>query len=299
MGQDRGRPGEPQTPRVGQARGRRSAITAPGPLDGLEGMFARPASAIEGFGAPLGCGRVQRRDDKTRLIPRAHDCRLEHAAPRLGPGLGGIATLVIEAPAGRGRRPRGLRQAHAVLRPTLGCLHEGGGWAAQDGLAGQAKDTSGPAPRRDALQHCWGRAMTVTAAQDGRSRPGATQRRQQAYPEHGLFGPCGAGTWAPRGSHQRLRRACENAPRQGAMVPVVLCIKGERLLALRGIIGVGELKDHSGRRLSRAGAAGVHQGAGETIKVLAVHWRRKTRERGGTRPVLHRLQGPPLQTQCA
>jgi hypothetical protein len=43
----------------------------------------------------------------------------------------------------------------------------------------------------------------------------------------------------------------------------------------------------------------VHQGAGETIQVLAVHLLRKPRECGGTRQVVHGVQGTPRQAQFA
>lgn len=116
--------GEHQTRRMGQEGRRRGAITAEVHLDRLEGICAIPAGAIEVFVQPLGCGRVQGRDHKARMIPGAHDFRLEHDPPRLCPGLCRRDKLVIAATAGRRRLPRGLRQSPPLLMQTTRCLQE-------------------------------------------------------------------------------------------------------------------------------------------------------------------------------
>ena len=109
MVQGIGRTGEQQTCRIGQEGRRRGAITAQVYLDRLDGIFAIAASTIEVFVQHLGCGCVQRRDDKARIIPRAHDFRLEHDSPRLCPGLCRLEKVVIEATAGRRGVPMELR----------------------------------------------------------------------------------------------------------------------------------------------------------------------------------------------
>ena len=81
------------------------------------------------------------------------------------------------------------------------------------------------------------------------------------------------------------------------MVLIVLIIEGKLLLAMRGIIGVVEIEDNGRRGLGVAGDKVVHQGAGETIEVLAVHLVFQTREGGRTRQVLLRVQGAPLDPE--
>jgi hypothetical protein len=77
---------------------------------------------------------------------------------------------------------------------TTRFLQDRGGLAEQDGIAGETKHTIGPAPMRDHGHHLWGCTMTVTADQDVRVGPMATQVGQQAHQDHGIFGPCGAGS---------------------------------------------------------------------------------------------------------
>ena len=129
MVQGIGRPGKQQTHRMGQEGGRRGAIAAQVALDRLDGIFAIAPSALEVLVEHLGCGRVQRRDDKTRIIPRAHDFCLEHDPPRLCPGLCRIGALVREATAGRRRWAMALRQSHPGLMQTPRFLHDRGGLA--------------------------------------------------------------------------------------------------------------------------------------------------------------------------
>src|SRR5713101_8064191 len=81
------------------------------------------------------------------------------------------------------------------------------------------------------------------------------------------------------------------------MVLIVMIIECKLLLAMCGIIGVVYIEDNGGRRLGVAGDEVVHEGLCETIEVFAVHLMLQTREGGGTREIVLRLQGTPLHSQ--
>jgi hypothetical protein len=165
----------------------------------------------------------------------------------------------------------GLRQGHPVLMQTTRFLHEWGRLAEQDRIASQAKHKISPAPLRDHLHDFWGREMTVTTDQDVGMGPVATQIRQQAHQDHGIFGPGGAGPRPQIGGHQRLGSAFENEQWQVAMVPIVMVIKGKLLLPMRGIIGMVHIEHNSLRRLGVTRNKVVDQGPCETIEVFAVY----------------------------
>ena len=54
------------------------------------------------------------------------------------------------------------------------------------------------------------------------------------------------------------------------MVLVVIIIERKRLLAIRRIIGVVQIKDNSGRRCGVAGDEMIHKGASEPREILTV-----------------------------
>jgi hypothetical protein len=127
----------------------------------------------------------------------------------------------------------GLCQYPPLLMQTTRFLQDGGGLAEQDGIASEAKHKIGPAPMRDHVQHLWGRKMTVTTDEDVGVGPVATEIGQQTHQDHGIFGPCGAGTRPQVGGDERMGGAFENEQRQVAIVLIVMTIKGWILLDSR------------------------------------------------------------------
>jgi len=89
----------------------------------------------------------------------------------------------------------------------------------------------------------------------------------------------------------------ENEERQIAMVLIVMIIERELLLSIRRIIRVVHIQDNGGRGLSVAGDEVVHQGACESIEVLAVAVVLETREGRGAGSVVGRVQGTPLHPE--
>lgn len=76
-----------------------------------------------------------------------------------------------------------------------------------------------------------------------------------------------------------------------------MIIECKLLLAMRGIVGVVDIKDNGGGRLGVAGDAVVHPGACEPIEGFAVHLMRQPGKGGSTRKVVLGLQGTPLYPQ--
>ena len=57
----------------------------------------------------------------------------------------------------------GLRQRHPLLMQTTRFVEDRGGLPEQDGMASEPEDKSGPAPRRDDVDHLRSSAMPVSA----------------------------------------------------------------------------------------------------------------------------------------
>jgi hypothetical protein len=281
MVQGLGRTGEQQPRRMGQEGRRRGAIAAQVHLDRLDGIVASAASAIEVFVQHRGGGRVQRRHDKARIIPRAHDCRLEHDPPWVLPGLGRRGELVIEAATGGRRVAVGV--GYPLVMETTCRLEGGSGLPEQDGIVSKSKDTIRPAVGGDHVDDLGRRNMTIATDQNVGGRPMVAQIRQQSDPDHSIFGPRRARPWTQGGRDQGVGGPCENEERQIAMVLIVVIRAGKLLRAMCGSIGVVYIEDNGGGRLGVAGNEVVHQGLGETIDVCAVHLMLETGEGGGTR----------------
>ena len=85
MVEDIGRTREQQAHGVGEEGCRGRAVTLQITLHRLDIVFAIPAGAIEVFVQHLRWRGSKRGDDKARIIPRAHDFRLEYHPPGAGP----------------------------------------------------------------------------------------------------------------------------------------------------------------------------------------------------------------------
>ena len=81
------------------------------------------------------------------------------------------------------------------------------------------------------------------------------------------------------------------------MALIVMIIERELLLSIRRIIRVVQIQDNGGRGLSVAGDEVVHQGACESIEVLAVDVVLETREGRGAGSVVGRVPGTPLHPE--
>src|SRR5256885_1642187 len=101
-------------------------------------------------------------------------------------------------------------------------LEGGSGLPEQDGIASKAKDNICPAARGDHVDDLWGGKMTIATDQDVRVGPVASQIRQQADQDHGIFGPGGTGARAQVGGDQGMRGALENEEREIAIVLIVM-----------------------------------------------------------------------------
>src|SRR5438094_3973539 len=139
--------------------------------------------------------------------------------------------------------------------------------------------------------------MAVPADQDMGVGPAMTQVRQETGQNHGILRACGACPGPEVRCDQRMRRALKDKKRQIAIALVVMVIEGEFLLAMRGVIGVIEVKHDGSGGLCVASNKVVYQGRGETIEVLAVQLVLKTRERRSTGQVLRGLQRQPIHPQ--
>jgi hypothetical protein len=94
-----------------------------------------------------------------------------------------------------------------------------------------------------------------------------------------------------------MRGPCKKEEWERTIILIVIIIEGQLLLAMCGIIGVVHIEDNGGRGLRVAGDEVVHQGTRKTIQVCAVPLVLQTRERGGTRSVVLRIQGAPLHPE--
>jgi hypothetical protein len=81
------------------------------------------------------------------------------------------------------------------------------------------------------------------------------------------------------------------------MVLIVMVIKGEFLLPMRGIIRVIEIEPNGRRGLLVTGNKVIHQGSRETREVFAVYLVFQTGEGGRAGQVLRGVQGGPLDTE--
>src|SRR5207244_1398592 len=128
--------------------------------------------------------------------------------------------------------------------------------------------------------------MAVPADQDMGVGPAMTQVRQETGQNNGIFRARGACPGPEVRHHQCMRHPLKDKEGQRAIALVVMVIEGEFLLAMRGVIGVIEVKHDGSGGLCVASNKVVYQGRGETIEVLAVHLVLKTRERRSTGQVL-------------
>jgi len=270
MMEDIGGTREEETHRIGQEGGRGGAIAVKITLPRLESVCAIPTSPIEVCVAHLGCGSVQRGDDKAWIIVRAHDFCLEHNPPGLRPGPGGIDQRIIETATGRRRLARGVGQGAPVVMETPRLLERRRGLTEQAGVAREAKNKIRPAVGGDHSDDLRGGTMTVPADEEVGAWPMGPQRGQQPDEDHGVVGSCGAGARAEGGCHQRVGGACENEQRQIPMVLLVMMIEGKLLLARSGIIGMSKIEPASRRWLGVAGTKVIPEGRRETREVLAV-----------------------------
>ena len=188
MMQGIGRTREHQPHRVGQEGRRRGPITMEVHFHSLDIVFAIAPGAIEVFVEHWRSWSVQRRDDKARVIARAHDFRLEHDPPWAPPGLGRLEEFVIETATRRRRLAVGVCQGDPLLMETTGRLHGGSGLAEQDGITSEAKDKIGPAVGGDHVDDLGGGKMTIAADQNMGVGPMVSQIRQQPDQDHGIFG---------------------------------------------------------------------------------------------------------------
>ena len=182
-----------------------------------------------------------------------------------------------------------------MLVQTPPFLQAGCSLGEEDGFAGEAKDNIGPAPRRAHLHQLRGRKRTVATDKDRGVGPVATQRGQQAHQDHGIFGSRGAGTRPQGGGDECMGGAFHKEQRQAIMILIVLAIKGELLLPIRGIIGMVPIKGH---RLGRCWVTRnqvVDQSPRETIQVFTVSLVFQTGEGRRAGSVLRGVPGRPLE----
>jgi len=260
------------------------------PILSLEG-------ALEVFVEHVGWGRLKRRHDKTWVIARPHDFGRKDDPPGVCPGPRSGDELVIEAATGRRHLAMGLGQRDPLVLEPPRLLEGGRSLAQQDGIAREAKEKIRPAPMRDPLHHLWRGKMPIATDQEVRLRPVVAQIRQEPGEEHRIVCPARPGTRAQGGGDEGVRGPCKNEAWKIAIVLVVMIIEGKLLLAMRGISRVVHIEDNGGGRLGVARDAVVHQGAGETREVFAIHLVLETGESGGTRSVMLRLQGTPLHPE--
>ena len=101
MGEDLGGTSQEEPHGSGQERCCRRPVAVEITLDRLEIVFTMPPRAVAVLIHPLRRWHREGRDDTARMVPRGHDCGWDEHAPRLGPRGGGIAALLIPAPAGQ------------------------------------------------------------------------------------------------------------------------------------------------------------------------------------------------------
>ena len=188
-------------------------------------------------------------------------------------------------------------QGDPLVMETPRLLERRPGLTEQDGIARKAKDKIRPAVGGDHIDNLRGGKMTSAAAQSVGVRPVAPERRQQPDQDQGIVGSRRAGARTQGGRDQGMRRPFENEKRQIVMVLVVIIIERALLLAIRRIIRVVQLQDKGGGGCSVAGDAVGHQGACESLEILAVDVVLETREGRGTGSVVGRLQGTPLHAE--
>ncbi len=189
------RTGEQQPKRIGQEGRRRGAVAAQVHLDRLDRICTLATGTIEVFIDYLGGGRLQRGDDKARMISRAHAFRLEHHAPRACPGACGIAELVLEPGTVRWRLAMGTDHGDPLVMEMTRGLEGGSALAEPDGVPREPKDTIGPAVGGDHVDDLGGGKMSIAADQTMRVGPVAPELGQQPDQNHGIFGPRRADAW--------------------------------------------------------------------------------------------------------
>ena len=154
---------EQQPEGVGQKGRGRGAVAAQVYLDRLDCIFTIAPGTIEVLIEHGRRGGVQGRHDKTGIIPRAHDFRLEHHAPGLGPGARRIAKFVIEPATRRRCLAMSPGQGDSLVVEMTRGLDGGRCLAEQDGVAREAKDKICPAVGGDHVDDLGSRKMTIAA----------------------------------------------------------------------------------------------------------------------------------------
>jgi hypothetical protein len=155
-------------------------------------------------------------------------------------------------------------------------------------------DAIGRAPMGHHLEDLGGGAMPVAAHQERGRGPVAPQRGPEPDDAHRGLGARGTLARSAAGGHPGVGGACDQEERQRTMVLRVRMRERQRLLAMRRVIGVIEVKHHGGGGLWGAGAAGGDQHARAPGEILAVDAVCKPGNGRGTRQVLRGLQGGPL-----
>jgi hypothetical protein len=150
-----------------------------------------------------------------------------------------------------------VREGGALLGEAACLLQDMGRLAEQHRMTGQTADEIAMAPMGHQLEDLGGGAMTVAAAQDMGLGPGAPHRGQEPDEDQRMLGARGTLAWPEAGGHHGVWGAFEKEERQIAMVLIVMSIACTRLLAMRRVIGVIEVKHNGGGRLGGAGDAVV------------------------------------------
>lgn len=166
-------------------------------------VFTGPSRAVELRIHPLRRGGRQGGHDKAWVIASGHHFRLEEDSPGLGPGCGAIGERGLETAAVGWGRVMGLGEGCALLVQTPRLLHDGGGMAQQDRMAGEAEDEIAQVPLGHHLDHLWCGKMALPTDQDRGLGPVAPQAGEEPHQNHRVLRPGGPRARAEAGRAQR------------------------------------------------------------------------------------------------